>query len=262
MAGGKGQFRLDCATDGQGGRSWFWRLTNDFGVTIATSERFPDQDAAKKAAKWVRTKAAQCVLDPPVLATDQQSLGVALSPDGTLVAIWNDGVPTSTIRVLDTATLRLFFTLPATTISGVTFSDDDRLLVVADQSGGLHITTLSSGHTMVGHGWTQNCSTGAGYSPAVSSDDRFVAVYSFCGQVSVGRVRTARPFESFDQRGQLSQIAFDPAGDRLALGSWDSTVTVLNVATDKPARTGREHPRRQWCDVQPRWSIYRYNQRR
>ncbi len=33
----------------------------------------------------------------------------------------------------------------------------------------------------------------------------------------------------------LAHIAFDPAGDKLALGSWDSTVTVLNVATDKPA---------------------------
>jgi WD40 repeat protein len=106
---------------------------------------------------------------------------------------------------------------------------------VADQSGGLHVTTLSSGHTMVGHGWTQNCSTGAGYSPAVSSDDRLVAVYSFCGQVSVGRVRTAKPFETFDQRGQLSHVAFDPSGDRLALASWDSAITVLNVATDKPA---------------------------
>jgi WD40 repeat protein len=173
--------------------------------------------------------------DPPVLATDQQSLGVALSSDGALVAIWNDGAPTSTVRVLDTATRRLVFTLPATSISGVAFSDDDRLLVVADQSGGLHITTLSSGHTMVGHGWTQNCSTSAGYPPAVSSDDRLVAVYSFCGQVSVGRVRTAKPFETFDQRGQLAHIAFDPAGDRLALGSWDDTVTVLNVATDRPA---------------------------
>ena len=173
--------------------------------------------------------------DPPVLATDQQSLGVVLSPDGKLVAIWDDDAPTSTVRVLDTATRRLVFTLPATSISGVSFSDDDRLLVVADQSGGLHISTLSSGHIMVGHGWTQNCSTGAGYSPPVSSDDRLVAVYSFCGQVSVGRVKTARPVETFNQRGQLSHIAFDPSGDRLALASWDSTVTVLNVATDQPA---------------------------
>jgi WD40 repeat protein len=46
---------------------------------------------------------------------------------------------------------------------------------------------------------------------------------------------TAKPFETFDGRGQLSHIAFDPTGSRLALASWDSTVTVLNVATDDPA---------------------------
>ena len=174
--------------------------------------------------------------DPPVLSTDQQNTGVALSPDGALVAIWNDANPSSTIRVLDTATRRVVHTMPATTISGVTFSDDDRLLVVADQFGGLHITTLSSGHTKTGHGWTSNCGgKGAGFSPAVSSDDRLVAVYSFCGRVSVGRVMTAKPFETFDGHGQLSHIAFDPTGSRLALASWDSTVTVLNVATDDPA---------------------------
>ena len=173
--------------------------------------------------------------NPPVLTTDQQDAGVALSPNGALVAMWNDSNPTSTIKVLDTATQRVVFTLPATATSGVTFSDDNRLLVVSDQSGGLHITTLSNGQTKVGHGWTSSCNQSGGFSPAVSSDDRLVAVYSFCGRVSVGRVLTAKPFETFDVHGQLSHVAFDPTGSRLALGSWDSTVTVLDIATDKPA---------------------------
>jgi WD40 repeat protein len=47
-------------------------------------------------------------------------------------------------------------------------------------------------------------------------------------------VANARPFESFNQHGQLSSVAFDPAGGRLALGSWDDVVTILNVSTDKP----------------------------
>jgi len=173
--------------------------------------------------------------DPPVLSTDQQNVGVALSPDGVLVAIWNDSTPSSTIRVFDTTTRRVVFTMPATTTSGVTFSDDDRLLVVADQSGGLHVTTLTNGHTRVGHGWTSDCDSKGGFSPAVSSDDRLVALYSFCGRVSVGRVTSTKPFETFDDHSQLSHIAFDPTGHRLALASWDSTVTVLNVATDKPS---------------------------
>jgi len=174
------------------------------------------------------------VPDPHVVATNQAALGLVLSRDGTLVAMWNDDAPSSTVTVIDTATWRTIFTLPATTLSGVTFSDDDRLLAVADQSGDLHVTTLASGHTVVGQGWSVNCNQSAGFSPAISSDDRLVAVFSFCGRVSVGNVVTARPFETFDQSGQLSHIAFNPSGRRLALASWDNTVTVLDVATAKP----------------------------
>jgi hypothetical protein len=57
-----GSSGLDYGTDGQGVRTWFWQLTNDFGAIVATSERFADEDAAKKAAKWVRTEAANCVV--------------------------------------------------------------------------------------------------------------------------------------------------------------------------------------------------------
>jgi WD40 repeat protein len=160
---------------------------------------------------------------------------VVLSPDGALAAIWNDSNPSSTVKVLDTANRRVAFTMPATTVSGVTFSGDDRLLVVADQFGGLHIATLSSGHIKVGRGWTTNCDAKEGFPPAVSADDRLVAVYSFCGKVSVGRAVTATPFEIYDDRGQLSHIAFDPTAKQLALASWDSTVTVLDVATDQPS---------------------------
>ena len=61
-----------------------------------------------------------------------------------------------------------------------------------------------------------------------------MAVYTFCGQVTVGHLGDARPFENFNQHQQLSEIAFDPTGHRLALASWDSSVTVVDVATDRP----------------------------
>ncbi|HEY7948546.1 MAG TPA: hypothetical protein VID75_12785, partial [Acidimicrobiales bacterium] len=171
--------------------------------------------------------------NPPVLNTDQANAGAVLSRDGTLAATWSEMQPQSTVKVQDTGTQRTVFTVPATSVSGVSFSDDNRLLLVIDAGGHLHITTLATGRTVVGAGWSAPCS-GSGNPPAVSADDRHVAVYSFCGQVQVGRVANARPFESFNQHGQLSSAAFDPAGDRLALGSWDDSVTVLNVATDKP----------------------------
>jgi uncharacterized glyoxalase superfamily protein PhnB len=62
VAGERGQFRIEYATNEQGVRTWFWRLIDDFGLTIATSAQFPDEDAAKRAAKWVRTGAAKCAV--------------------------------------------------------------------------------------------------------------------------------------------------------------------------------------------------------
>ncbi len=175
----------------------------------------------------------KAVPDPLVLNTDQQDTGAVLSRDGTLAATWSESAQNSTVKVQDTTTGRPVFTLPATTVAGVSFSTDDRLLAVIDGAGRLHVTTLATRHTVVGGGWSQACS-GSGSPPAVSPDDRMVAVYSFCGQVQVGRVATARPFEAFNQHGQLSSAAFNSHGTRLALGSWDDSVTVLNVDTNKP----------------------------
>ncbi len=171
---------------------------------------------------------------PFVLSSSQQSIGSVLSPDGSRVALWNNGTTSTAVTVLDSATRRVVFTLPATSVAGVTFSNDDRLLAVADQSGGLHVSTLSNGRTLVGQGWPVECDGEEGDAPAVSSNDSEVAVFSFCGQVGIGRTASARPFEAFSQSGQLSRIAFNPDGNRLALGSWDSTVTVLNVTSNKP----------------------------
>ncbi|MGP0031281.1 MAG: toll/interleukin-1 receptor domain-containing protein [Acidimicrobiales bacterium] len=172
--------------------------------------------------------------DPPLVSTDQEALGAVLSRDGRLLASWTEGSDHTTVQVRDVASQRVIFTLPATTVAGVSFSADDRLLAVLDDSGGLHVTTLASGRTVVGRGWPHDCESVGGESPAISADDRLVAVYSFCGTVGVGRIDTARPFETYDLHGQLSGIAFDPPGNRLAVSSWDDVVTVLNVATDRP----------------------------
>ena len=169
-----------------------------------------------------------------VINTDQVNEGVALSRDGTLAALWNDSATDSAVRVINTATGRLVYTLPPVPEAGVTFSDDDRLLAVADANGGLHIVTLSDGRTVMGHGWP-NCDASNGINLVISANDRLVGHGTFCGQVAIGSTDTAKVSETFDQHQQLSDIAFNTAGTRLALASWDSTVTILDVATDKPA---------------------------
>ena len=175
--------------------------------------------------------------NPPLVSTNQKSFGAVISPDARRVALWNDGATTSTVRVVEPTTLRATFTLPATTVTGVAFSDDGRLLAVTDGKGDLYITTLSDSHTVVSHRWSEPCgvdATADGGTPVISPDDRLVAVYSFCGQVIVGKTSSAQPDERYTESGQLSDVAFNPAGTRLALGSWDSTVTVLSLASDRP----------------------------
>jgi WD40 repeat protein len=73
---------------------------------------------------------------------------------------------------------------------------------------------------------------------AISDDDRLEAVSSFCdkgGIVSIGHTRSGKKLKTFYQHERLSRIAFNPAGTQLALASWDSSVTVVNVATNQRA---------------------------
>jgi hypothetical protein len=65
MANEAGHFRLECVTDGAGGQLWSWTLTDELGLVIATSARFPDRKAALQAAEWVTTRAAACAIEEP-----------------------------------------------------------------------------------------------------------------------------------------------------------------------------------------------------
>jgi WD40 repeat protein len=66
-------------------------------------------------------------------------------------------------------------------------------------------------------------------SAAFSRDGKLVAGATFCGDVVVWDARTGERVEGFHIGGQISQIAFG-RGRLLAVGSWDSTVTLWDVA--------------------------------
>ncbi len=172
----------------------------------------------------------------------------ALSSNGRLAAVWNDSEPTSQVRVMDVASQRVLLTLPAMPVDGLVFSQDGRFLVVNDGHGGLHTTTLSSGRTAVSHGWPTHCAPTQGEQApsavAISDNDRLEAVSSFCGVVRVGHTDAPGPFETFNQHEKIGgRIAFNPEGTQLALVSWDSSATVIGVATDKRALVLLGHTR-------------------
>jgi WD40 repeat protein len=114
----------------------------------------------------------------------------------------------------------------------VTFSNDDRVMVVANGTGELLVANLQTHHTVSAGGWPKQCPLNLDGPPAISNDDRLVAAYSLCGRVAVGSTRTAKPFEGFEDDGPVQSAAFNPVNDELAVGSQDGSVSVLDLTTD------------------------------
>jgi WD40 repeat protein len=141
------------------------------------------------------------------------------------------------VTLYDTSTGRTLRVLPPVNLLGTAFSTDGRLFAenVAPLTGyspdRLRVVDVATGHAVTGGGWPDS---GELATPAISDDDRLVAVSAFTGLVSIGRTDDAKPFESFNQHAQVADIAFNPTGTRLAVASWDGSVTVLDVATDRP----------------------------
>jgi len=156
----------------------------------------------------------------------------SVSPDGRLVALWNYIEPTSTVTVFDVTTRRVELTLSPIVVQTISFSNDDRLMAVAYGTGRLMVTNLSTHHSVSAGGWPKQCVQNGAGAPVISGDDRLVVTFSPCGLLSIGRISTAKPFETVNVHGQVDAAAFNPVNDQLAIGSLDGSVTILDVATD------------------------------
>jgi WD40 repeat protein len=184
-----------------------------------------------------------------LLSSDGANTCAVLSSNGRLAAVWNYQVSKPLVKVMDVASQRVLLTLPATSVDGAVFSQDGRLLVVNDGHGGLSTTTLSTGRTILSHGWPTQCGrvTDTEFAPsgvAISDNDRLEAVASFCGLLRIGHTGGRGPFETYNQHEKIGgRIVFNPAGTRIALSAWDSSATVMSVATDKPVLTLLGHTR-------------------
>jgi WD40 repeat protein len=58
-----------------------------------------------------------------------------------------------------------------------------------------------------------------------------VGAADFCGGIAIWNARTGRLLAQFSNAGEVSKIAFSPDGRDLAVGSWDSTITIWNVSS-------------------------------
>ncbi len=173
--------------------------------------------------------------------------GLFLSPDATVVAepySTQPGAPASAVAVRSTTTGRLLRTLPPPNgLTTLAISPDSRRLVmfgavsqtVTDLTGTGTVKLQALGGPpggAIGCQWR---------SAAISRDDRLVAGANFCGGVTVWNARSGRLVAKFTNPGEISQIAFSPDGRDLAVGSWDSTITIWDVATRSALRVLHGH---------------------
>jgi WD40 repeat protein len=215
-----------------------WQHDDLVGIVDSGSDGIVDSGTETIVRRW-SIPSGRPLPGSVLLSSDGAATCAVLSPNGRMAAVWNYQQSTPRMRVMDLASRRVDLTLPAMPIDGVVFSQDGRLLVVNDGHGGLHTTTLSSERTSVSHGWPKTCAPTPGEEApngvAISDNDRLEAVSSFCGVLRIGHTGSPRPFETFEPHEKIGgRIAFNPAGTRIAIATWDSSATVMSVATDKP----------------------------
>ena len=69
---------------------------------------------------------------------------------------------------------------------------------------------------------------------AMSRDDGLVAGANFCGAITVWDAHTGQVKATMRNPGEVSRVALSPDGTQLAVGSWDSTVTIWNISARRP----------------------------
>ena len=175
-----------------------------------------------------------------------------LSPDASLVAAveppvatrvrFRRGPPPIEIRVWSVERRRVIATLhTAINLGWLAFSDDLRHLVLlgAPRSA---VEGLTAGHAVTLQ-TASPCESGW-RSASFSASGRLVAGADFCGNVYVWNAASGRRVSAFREGGEVSRIAFDPhAETQLAVGSWDSQITIWNVRSAKATRVLTGHTR-------------------
>ncbi|MCP9623035.1 TIR domain-containing protein [Nocardia otitidiscaviarum] len=160
---------------------------------------------------------------------DAQLLTRALSPDGSRVAVWDNG-----FRVLDIRTGQTLYRAPDGEgwVPAATFSPDGRRIAYADQNRTIQVVDIETGVVVAEPPTDSHPALSA---LAFSPDGRLLAVVggtAYVWEIDSGEVITGALVEDF------TAVAFAPDGRRIATGDQDGSVRVWDITEDELTGTG------------------------
>ena len=123
------------------------------------------------------------------------------------------------------------------------------------------LVDVASGKQTVLAGLNPSCYSVDAPRPAFSGDGNFVAWSTFCGSVVVWNTKTAARVATFDDKAEVSALALDPTGSRLAVASWNGSLTVVDLKTMKAAlHLVSRHASGHRCRVQLQRTVDRHGE--
>jgi WD40 repeat protein/serine/threonine protein kinase len=174
----------------------------------------------RKVRLWDLASAGEVLLSDDLLATG----GLAFTPDGRLITVSAEGV----VKILDVSARRTVATFRADTRAAgyvVAFSRDRRLLALGCEDGTIKVLRtepLGEVRTLEAHaGEIAGMAFGAGDGRLASAGNDLI--------VRVWDLRTGQEALALDIVARRANgLAFSPDGDRLAVGSADGFVQILD----------------------------------
>ncbi|UDD63191.1 hypothetical protein AFCA_010464 [Aspergillus flavus] len=157
--------------------------------------------------------------------------GLTFSPNGAHVACssWDDTIQDDTVQLwdIDTGALYKSFPQPTSPVVNLTFSPDNKLLVLATSEDTIDICDLASERvirTLEGHSDRVNAL-------AISSDSKLIASGSNDNSVRIWKIDTGALLQTLEHSGPIRSVGLSPNNELMASVPRERAIWIWDAAT-------------------------------